>query len=164
MAYLKLMKLIYLSVRKSLEMYGTPISGDRYVTMDKGPVLSRTYSLIVEGGHPDYGWEKWIQSQKDHKVALRALLGKIFDLEQLNQAALDAMDAVYEMYVDWDRFDLCEETHRICPEWQDPDGSSIPIAINDIFRALGKNKEEAAELTRKIELFDRLERETSVLR
>jgi len=164
MAYLKLMKLLYLSDRKSFEMFGNPISGDRYVSMDKGPVLARTYSLIIEGGNPDQGWEKWIRSEKDHVVALRSHLEDIYDLEQLSQANIEAMDVVFEEYGHWDRFKLCDETHRICPEWQDPEGSSIPIPVNDIFRALGKSQDEAALLSQKIEMFDRLVRETTILR
>jgi len=46
MNYLKLMKLLYLADRESMRRNGRPISGDRYVSMDHGPVLSQTLNLI----------------------------------------------------------------------------------------------------------------------
>src|SRR5712691_464729 len=46
MNYLKLIKLLYLADRESLKRHGHPISDDRYVSMDHGPVLSTTFNLI----------------------------------------------------------------------------------------------------------------------
>ena len=43
--YLKLMKLLYLADRESMKRHGHPISGDRYVSMEHGPVLSHTLNL-----------------------------------------------------------------------------------------------------------------------
>ncbi|RXA96966.1 Panacea domain-containing protein [Yersinia sp. 2105 StPb PI] len=165
MAYLKLMKLLYLSDRQSMEMYGEPISGDRYVSMDKGPVLSRTLSLITGGGDiPNHGWDKWIRGERDHNVSLKIKFEDLSDLDELCRADMKAMDAIYEKYGHWNRFDLCEQTHRICPEWQDPDGSSIPIKTKDIFMALGKSVDEAEEMTRTLQDRDQLVKMTLDLR
>jgi uncharacterized phage-associated protein len=38
MNHLKLMKLLYLADRESMKRHGQPISGDRFVAMDHGPV------------------------------------------------------------------------------------------------------------------------------
>jgi uncharacterized phage-associated protein len=46
MSYIKLMKLLYLADREALIRWGRPITTDRYVSMDNGPVLSRIYNLI----------------------------------------------------------------------------------------------------------------------
>ena len=43
---IKLMKLMYLAERLSLQRYGEPLTGDRLVSMGHGPVLSRTYDHI----------------------------------------------------------------------------------------------------------------------
>ena len=164
MSFLKLMKLLYLSDRKSLELYGEPISGDNYVSMNKGPVLSQVYSLISDGDGPGNKWDEWIRDDRDHTVSLRQSLDDIYELTELSRADIKAMDTVYDEYGHWNRFKLCDETHRICREWQNPYGSSIPIKIQDIFRALGKSEEEAEILARELMTKNQLEQLTSGLR
>ena len=44
--YMKLNKLLYLADRKALFEAGQPITGDRMVSMPKGPVLSDILDLI----------------------------------------------------------------------------------------------------------------------
>ena len=46
MSYLKLVKLLYLADREALLRWDRPITTDRYVSMDNGPVLSRVLNLI----------------------------------------------------------------------------------------------------------------------
>lgn len=164
MSFLKLMKLLYLSDRKSLDLYGEPISGDRYVSMNYGPVLSNVYSLIADGSQVGNKWDEWIRDGADHTVVLRQRFDDVYDLTELSRADIRVMDGVFEQYGHLNRFDLCNETHRICPEWQDPHGSSIPIRIQDIFRALGKNQEEAEALARELMAKNQLEQFTSGLR
>lgn len=164
MSFLKLMKLLYLSDRKSLDLYGEPISGDRYVSMNYGPVLSNVYSLIADGSEAGNKWDKWIRDGADHTVALRQQFDDVCDLTELSRADVRILDEVFEQYGHWNRFKLCDETHRICPEWQDPQGSSIPIRLQDIFRALGRSPEEAEILTRELMSKNQLEQLTSVLR
>lgn len=164
MSFLKLMKLLYLSDRKSLDLYGEPISGDRYVSMNFGPVLSNVYSLMAVGGQPGNRWDEWIRDDRDHSVALRHPLEDVYDLTELSRADVRTMDEVYEQYGHWNRFRLCDETHRLCREWQDPEGSSIPIRVQDIFMALGRTQEEAEALTRELMTKNQLEQLTSSLR
>ena len=45
MSYLKLIKLMYLIDREALLRWGRPVTTDCYVSMDKGPILSRTLIL-----------------------------------------------------------------------------------------------------------------------
>lgn len=164
MAFLKLMKLLYLSDRKSMEMYGEPISGDYYCSMNKGPALSNTYSIISFGGDNEDGWAKWISAPRNYDVSLKRKLDDIFELEDLSKADIKAMDEVYAEYGHWNRFDLCEQTHRIYPEWQDPHGSSIPIKMKDIFMAIGYSDSDAEEMVGAIQEKSQLEILTSDLR
>jgi len=53
MSYLKLIKLLYIIDREALLRWGRPLTGDRYVSMDHGPVLSQTLNLITEEPRPD---------------------------------------------------------------------------------------------------------------
>ena len=46
MSYLKLIKMLYFLDREALLRWGRPVTTDRYVSMDNGPVVSRIYDLI----------------------------------------------------------------------------------------------------------------------
>ncbi len=73
MSYMKLLKLLYLVDREALLRWGRPVSTDRYVSMDRGPVLSKTLDLINEGAEDNIGriWAKYISSPLgDHEVEL----------------------------------------------------------------------------------------------
>jgi len=48
MSYMKLIKLLYLADREALLRWGRPISTDRYVSMDRGPVLSHVLNLVTD--------------------------------------------------------------------------------------------------------------------
>ncbi len=47
MKYLGLLKMLYIADRLALKTMDQPITGDRYVSMDYGPVLSGVYDLII---------------------------------------------------------------------------------------------------------------------
>lgn len=165
MAFVKLMKLLYLSDRKSLENYGYSISGDRFYSMNLGPVLSQTYSLERDGSEThNNGWDSWIMDLANHNVGLKRKFNKVEELDELSRADIMSMDTVFQMYGDWEPFALCRETHRICKEWQNPHGSSIPIPVKDIFIALGKDEDTASALARNIAEHEQLERVTEDLR
>src|SRR3989304_7235844 len=71
MSYMKLLKLLYLADREALLRWGRPISTDVYVSMDHGPVLSKTLDMINEG--PDTGgriWAEYISSSSNYEVTL----------------------------------------------------------------------------------------------
>ena len=71
MAHLKLIKLMYLAERGAMDKYGSLITGDRFVSMDQGPVPSLTLSYLNgEKRNGTDGWDKWISDKADHQVAL----------------------------------------------------------------------------------------------
>ena len=158
MNYLKLMKLLYLADRESLKRHGEPISGDRYVSMDHGPVLSQTLNLIngaVEA--EEKGWSHWIADKADYEVSLRRKASRDV-LDELSEAEFDVLDAIYAKFGRMDQWKLRDYTHRYCAEWKDPEGSSIPIEIVDIFKALGRSPAEAKKLAGRIERDHRIDR------
>lgn len=135
MSYMKLIKLMYLIERKTLTETGRPVTFDHYVSMDRGPVLSRTYNLINEGKPP---WESSLRreciSEPEHySVRLNQPCGP----EDLSERELEAIDAVYHEFGQMDKWDLVNKLHEL-PEWQDPKGSSIPIQYRDILTAAGR--------------------------
>ena len=138
MPYIKLIKLLYLADRESWRRYDRPITGDRYVSMNFGPVLSATYDLLrredtTTGGSP---WSRTITT-----AGYEARLLGSADLGPLSDAEIEILDEVYQLTEKMDRWRLCDLTHSF-PEWKDPEGSSVPILPEEILKALGKSEEE----------------------
>ena len=74
MKYLGLLKMLYIADRFALKHMEQPITGDHYVSMKYGPVLSGVYDLIkgqaVEDALPL--WSKFISPPKNNFVSLIA--------------------------------------------------------------------------------------------
>jgi uncharacterized phage-associated protein len=146
MPVLKLMKLLYLADRESMDRYDEPISGDRMVSMPHGPVLSRTLELINGECSDTSDWPHWVTGRAGYEVGL-AKHGP------LNRDSLGALsDADIEVLADtWNRFgklgtfEIRDLTHTMCGEWIDPKGSMNPIPPRDVFLALGRDMRQANE-------------------
>lgn len=151
MPHLKLMKLLYLAEREAIRSFGLPMSGDRFVSMQHGPVLSMTLNLMdgdVESG-PD-GWEAWISDKENHEVSLRSKQQSA-ELDELSKAELAVMAAVWQQFGHMGKWEIRDWTHLHCPEWQDPKGSSWPISFVKLACAVGYDNETARELAANIE-------------
>src|SRR6266498_4606701 len=74
MSYLKLIKMLYFLDREALLKWGRPVTTDRYVSMDNGPVVSRIYDLIREEPAPgtDPIWRHYISAPQEWEVVLLA--------------------------------------------------------------------------------------------
>src|SRR5208283_5844116 len=72
MNYMKLIKLLYLLDRSALLTWGRPVTTDRYVSMDRGPVVSRILNLIREEPEPGTAsfWRRHISGCKAYSVQL----------------------------------------------------------------------------------------------
>jgi len=146
MPYLKLIKLLYLADRESLLKTGLPITGDRFVSMDRGPVLSRVYNLISEEPQDlQRPWFEYIKPPQDYAVSLANESPEFDDLSPFETKLLESL---FQTYKDTDRFALADLTHEICPEWKDPQGSSIPIDPAEVLQVAGKSQEEIERVTR----------------
>lgn len=152
MNYMVLIKLLYLADREALLRWGRPLTFDRYVSMDKGPVLSRTLDLINEGVPPgwDSYWEEHINKSGRFEVQISADCGD----EELSEAELALLDEIFEEFGVIgirDKWELVDLLHDILDEWQDPDGSALPIEVEDILRAEGKTPQEAETIKDELE-------------
>uniref|UniRef100_E6QVA4 Antitoxin SocA-like Panacea domain-containing protein n=1 Tax=mine drainage metagenome TaxID=410659 RepID=E6QVA4_9ZZZZ len=138
---LKLMKLMYLSERLSYERFGFPIIGDSLVSMPHGPVLSRTLDLMNFGSlKDDSAWDSLIAEKAGRDVALNNHDNlTVDDLRELSESDIEVLDSIWEKFGKMSAIALREYTHdsENCPEWQDPDGSSIPIQLETLFQKLG---------------------------
>lgn len=154
---MKLVKLMYLADRESMSRYGAPISFDRMVSMDEGPVLSRTLNLINGDVSKKAAaiWDSWITAREGHQVSARKEVTPDA-LDRLSDADLEVMEDTWKRFGHMDQWDLSKYTHKNCAEWRDPDGSALPIAETDVLMALGRTQEravaEAERLRREREL------------
>ena len=146
MPVLKLMKLIYLAERRSYELHGEPFIGDTLVSMEHGPVLSRTLNRMNGSvASSADGWDSWIADREGHDVALSdpsRIRSPEQDLLALSDAELEILGETWNSFGHLSKFELQDLTHKICPEWEDPDGSSIPISFDKLFSALKFDAEQ----------------------
>ena len=140
MDVIKLVKLIYLADREFMNRYGLPITFDRMVSMPHGPVNSQTYECI-KGAVDCAGWEEWIADREDHAVLVRKSVSRDA-LDELSDAEIETLQAVWQRFGTMKKWEIRDWTHDNCAEWRDPDGSSLPIAYADVFRALGRDDAE----------------------
>jgi len=139
MFLLKLLKLLYIAERESIRETGRSITCDRFVSMDHGPVLSRTLNLMngtVQGGG---SWTAMIAPRNGHKLSITDESEVAFD--ELSERELEIADRVFEKYGHVPRFELADLTHQF-GEWHDPKGSSIPIEFEEILTAVGYDSDE----------------------
>lgn len=148
MAYLKLMKLLYLSNRRSIVERGRMMGEDALYSMKHGPVMSNTLDLIRET-HKKGGkyWFELIQTE-GNDVVLRCDPRKVnIDdaLDALSRSDIKILDGVFAEFGHMNRFDLRDMTHlkEYCPEWKDPGTSRQPIDCRDILIFEGRSPEEA---------------------
>lgn len=150
MHYLKLLKLLYLADRAALLRWGFPITYDRYVSMNNGPVPSRTYGLIVDEGGNEY-WRRYISAPMgDYEVEA------ISEAPQglLSRAEENLLADIFSLHGRKDRWSLVDETHKL-PEWRHPKGSSEPIEIGAILAGGGENAEKIESVLRELRAWDR---------
>jgi uncharacterized phage-associated protein len=155
LAVLKLVKLLYLAERRSFEKFGEPIIGDKIVSMPHGPVLSRTLNYIngLEDSVPG-GWETWIADRANHNVALRdpsCIRTPEDDLLALSDGDLEVLAEVWARFGHMTKYQLRDFTHHHCPEWSDPDGSSIPISYAELLTALQFAPEQIKSMVEHLE-------------
>jgi uncharacterized phage-associated protein len=141
MSYLKLIKLLYLADREALLHWGRPISTDRYVSMDRGPVLSRVLDLATDGEDPGTPsiWASSITAPSNYEVELKAEAGD----DELSEAEIQLLDKIFVEHGRKSRWELIELMHTL-PEWIDPRGGAITITYRDILKAGGKSDLEIA--------------------
>ena len=149
---LKLMKLMYLAERCSYKQYGEPIIGDALVSMPNGPVLSKTLDLINFGAQEniDGGWDSMIAERSGRDMALKSseLIKSEDDLRELSESDLEVLQSIWSEFGNKSAIWLKDYTHNSanCPEWEDPDGSSVPIKLEKLFEFLGFSEGESNAL------------------
>ncbi|MFC5760329.1 Panacea domain-containing protein [Rhizobium sp. GCM10022189] len=155
---LKVVKLVYLVDRESIRRFGFPILDENRYSMPHGPVNSTTYRHIQGEYQDDCGWSDFLEDRANHGIALVNNNISVEDLDELSEADLECVDAVWERFGAMTQWQLVDWTHdpRNVPEWEDPDGGSVIIPLQRILNAVGvDNAEEFVETSNTLKAIDR---------
>ena len=143
MNYMRLLKLLYIADRESFRSFGKPITGDRPVAMQRGPVLSELLDTIKGQGVKSSEWDRYfsrdsymLSLSKDNDPGNHAL--SVREIQILSEVSQD--------HASHDEWDMVDFTHQF-DEWkknQPPPSSSRPIQLEDILEAVGRGADAAA--------------------
>ena len=64
--------------------------------------------------------------------------------DELSKRERELLLKIFHKYEKFDQWEMVEICHKSLPEWEDPRGTSIPIRVDDIFKALNKTEREIA--------------------
>jgi uncharacterized phage-associated protein len=140
--YTKLIKLLYLADRKALIEWGFTITGDRYYALKNGPILSKTLDFVKGNAEPEIQaiWDEYFYTDQ------YSLIGEKTNRpnDSLSEIEIEILKEIDNQYKDFSFSDMIDIVHsqNVCPEWEDPGESSIPIKLEDILRKSGKADRE----------------------
>jgi len=159
--YMELVKLLYLADREALIQLDRPITGDRFVNLPYGPVLSRILNLI-RGGPIDEGDAPWFDSVSP-PTGYDVELVKKTGSDELSLAELGILNETFSRYGRSDWKELSRLTHSL-PEWVDPDGGQLPIVAEQILALGGRKIEEIQRIKEEAAACESLDKELATYR
>jgi uncharacterized phage-associated protein len=116
--------------------------------MDHGPVVSKIYNLVTVDERMKPFWSTYISPPLgDYEVALRT---EDIPQNQLSRAEEKLLTEIFGTYGAWSRWKLRDFTHDL-PEWRNPQGSSIPIQIDEVLKAQGASDAEIDAVIKDLE-------------
>lgn len=135
---IKAMKLVYLGDRESIVRWGEPILDEPRFALPNGPVNDLTYAHAKGDRRDPEGWSAFLEDRTANDLHLRPGI-TIDDLDELSEADMEALDAVWSRVGGMRPMALCGWTHKPenVPEWRDPEGSSRPIPLERIMQEVG---------------------------
>jgi uncharacterized phage-associated protein len=146
---MKLVKLLYLLDRLSLDRRNIPVVGGDYLSMRNGPVTSEVLDLINAGrllGDSNTSWAECVSDRHGHDVKLVTMPARQF----LSDAEVRLLDEVWAEHGGKDQWQLAEWCHTHCGEWTPVAHGCAPIAVERIAQALGKAPEIVRKLSREV--------------
>lgn len=134
MSRLRLLKLLYIADRECLKERKRPITGDRPVAMDHGPVLSHTYDLLKGKDVGSPAWDRYL-----HTVGRDVELVEDPGVGKLSRYEIERLQEVANRFRDWNDWKVADYTHEF-PEYkrnEPPKGSRNPIPVDHVLEAIG---------------------------
>lgn len=154
-------KMLYLADKRALESWGKTITGDRMVSMPKGPALSTVYNLFKGIGTDGHlrEWNSYFGETVNNKIRLL----QHANLGVLSEDEFTALEAAREEIDSSAPWDVADWLHKTCPEWEDPHGSSRRIDPVVILRNAGRTEEEIRMIEQSTQTFKKIEKVLSNL-
>ena len=140
-SHIQLLKLMYLADRQSFDDRGHSISGDRFVAMKQGPVLSNAYDFMKGTGSAQSVWDGVIENIA--KTYYHSLRNDDVDLDLISPYEERVLSGVVAEHRGKSPTELVKYLHDNCPEWEDPGKTSKDIGIEEILVALDYDEETA---------------------
>lgn len=115
---MKLIKLIYLLDRLSIQRRGVPVVGGVYFSMRNGPVTGELLDLVNAGelaGESDSRWDELFSDRKDHEIAMRPSVQP--EREYLSDFEITLIDEINAEHGEKDQWQLRDWCHERCGEW-----------------------------------------------
>lgn len=147
---MKVVKLVYLLDRLSLERRGIPVVGGTYFSLPNGPITSELLDLINSGslwGESDCHWNDFVSDRQNHEIALNGTA----PAEHVSPAEMDLIDEIYQVHGGKDQWQLRDWCHERCEEWTPMEKGRDRIPLEKLARALGKTEEQVKRLTEEAE-------------
>ena len=138
MKYFRLVKLLYIADRDSLADTGWPIAGAEPVAMNNGPLDSKVLDL-VKGTGPRSEEDRQTWSDFIRTDGMDVVLVRYPGTRSLSPYEIEKLKGAFRRYELLGRYDVRDLTHEF-QEWKDNHvpGSSQPIPLEDIIRAVGR--------------------------
>ena len=142
MSYFRLLKLLYLADRDSIQETARPIIGGLTVTLPHGPLHSEVLDL-VNGQHRDEPeWSKFIRKD-GYNIELLEAPG-VLDLSRYEIGKLKDISEQFALWSDWE---IADYTHKL-PEVNSrrKEDTSVTIPFEAIIDAVDRSKDKEAIL------------------
>jgi hypothetical protein len=136
-----LLKTLYYADRSSLIKDHRTITGDNFVSMDKGPVLTQIYNLMKGRGvaSSQETWNSFFGTgEKQYGIKLKS----VPDLDYLSENEKQTLSESFDIILSINPVLISKWMHATFPEWKDPHGSSIPIDPKIILRSQNVSESE----------------------
>jgi len=142
MSKLKLIKLLYIADRESIEKWCESMTGDKPHSMRNGPILSKILDYFKPEWKPDEFWSRHIEIEQEENLVY---LIKDPGNDDVCRSDERILDSVFDRFKDYSPGAMIDWCHKNLPEWEDPGESSTPIKIESILKATGKTDSEIQE-------------------
>lgn len=156
MNVMKLVKLIYLLDRLSLDRRNSPVCGGDYLSMRNGPVTSEVLDLVNAGrlmGESDQRWEQCVSNRTNHEVKLENMPARV----HLSDAEVSLLDEIWAEHGTKDQWQLINWCHHHCKEWVPVTNGCAPIAVEQVGIALRNSPEQVNRLRQEAVELDQLD-------
>lgn len=141
---LKLIKLLYLVERRSIELRCRPMFYDQYYSLKDGPICSNALNGI-NGRSDEDAWGSYIRREGDRNVFLARELGDN-DADELSDSDVEIIRSIWLDFGSMPTTTLRRWTHSHCGEYTEVQEGRVPIEHFSISAAIeGVDGEKLSE-------------------